>query len=77
MKSFFFYCRCLESQQQVMSLQLIPSNSPSQAINHHPVTPVNNDTITLNASLFLYGDGRLLVNNVINTTDFILWTEGK
>ena len=62
-----------------MSIQPIPSNlsaiMPAQAVYFAfaptPV-PLTNDEITMMASLFLYRDGRLLVSNVILTTDYIL-----
>ena len=58
-----------------MSLQLIPCSTHSQTVDL--ATPINNDYMTMQESLSSYGDGRLLVTNVIETTDFILWTEGK
>ena len=38
-----------------------------------PVSPAaSNDEVTMQVSMLLYGDGRLLASNVLSTTDYML-----
>ena len=47
----------------------VPPNAAVSSINIPAL--LSNDMIALSASLLLYGDGRLMVNNVLLSTEFM------